>query len=319
MKKSRATQLLARTSLGIGLSIAALVANAALVTIDFESTVTFGGMDAAFGGSTIGQVIDGVYGTGTGTGGTAALTGSVTYDTNTVPYQQIASGNQHIANYLSPITAISLALWGTTFDADIGGVAAGTPAIVQTEVSGSVGCVGFLGCTGTLTSNVGFVGDDVPTQLGSPGGSVTFPDRDNFVLFFGGVENAAGTDVISAFNPYVVSTADGDLFIFLFGLAAVSNPDEDLWNSAGLPTDATFFDPDHLEVMNVQFFLYGLPAGGEAPVFALGVGSVSDYSVVTATDPTPPTNPVPEPGSALLVAAGLSALAARRLGRERTT
>ncbi|MCA9458745.1 MAG: PEP-CTERM sorting domain-containing protein [Caldilineaceae bacterium] len=318
MRVSKVSRFLAGTALCAGFGLGATSASAALVTINFQSNVTLAGMEQAFGSSTLGAAIDGVYGSGTGTGANASLTGSVTYDTSTSPYQQLTSGTQNIANYLSPITAISLGLWGSTFDGDISGVA-GLPAAVQTEVSGSTGCVGFTSCSGTPTANVGYVGDDVPTQLITPSGSTTFPDRDNFVVFFGGTADATDTQLNSAFSPYIVNTSEGEIFIWLFGLAAVSNPDEDLWDSAALPADASFFDPDHLEVMNVQFIIAGLANGSDTPVGAIGAGTVSSYSILSSSDPTdpmPPTNPVPEPGSALLVSVGLAAIGARRLGRR---
>ena len=125
MRVSKVSRFLAGTALRAGFGLGATSASAALVTINFQSNVTLAGMEQAFGSSTLGAAIDGVYGSGTGTGANASLTGSVTYDTSTSPYQQLTSGTQNIANYLSPITAISLGLWGSTFDGDISGMAQG--------------------------------------------------------------------------------------------------------------------------------------------------------------------------------------------------
>lgn len=298
----------ALTHLTFSATIALLtsISQAAPVTINFNASMSFTGMDSAFGSSTLGQAIDNTYGTGTGTSATSQMTGSMSYNSDIAEYQSITNGSQSIANYLSPITDISFNLWGQTFNADILGVANGKPGFIQTNVSGTTGCIGFTNCTGTPISNGAFVGDNVPTELTSNTGTTTYPQRDNFSVFFGGVTDPTGTDGLSAFIPLVLNTAEGELYIFMFNFVAVSNPNENLWSSAELPGDAKSFDQNHLEVMSIGLIMVGKENGTDNFVASFGNGEVSSYTVTA--QPTGTENQVPEPTTALLLVAGFAAL-----------
>lgn len=283
-------------------STAVMAVQAAPVTINFSADF---GLDLshAIGGTTLGQLIDTTYGPGTGTNSSVAVSGSFTFDNATAAYQQLHSGNESAANYLDPITGASLNFWGTTFTSNIPGFSGGIP-FVQTEVSSSTGCLGLSNsCQGTATSNAALVANDIQVKVLDVNGTQQFYSRDSIFFYLGYATTTSA--FIDSFVPHVYDDASSnELSIWGMAFSVVGKPGKDLWSSAALPADASFFDPANIDYISLQLALVGQPNGDPAQAFAVPlVGTTSSFSVTTP-DPSG-SNSVPEPSSlALFLSSG---------------
>lgn len=309
-----------RLTFAVGLAMAIPAANATVsTTLNFAADFSLD-LTQAMGGTTLGQLVDTTYGAGTGTGPTVAVTGSLTYDPNTPVFQQYQSTGQGNANYLSPITGMTLNFWNTDFDGNISGMAASTDFLLQTDATGSAGCIGPLtACAGTPTANAAFVSDNTQFSVTDINGNQTFESRDSIVFGLG--FSASDTDFISAALPRIYSDADGtQFFIWGFQLTGVGNPNEDLWSSAALPSDASFFDPANLDYVSLNLILVGVPEGDIGQAFPLAWESNASQFSVTSVDDQGGSGNVPVPAPlALILGSGMLLTTLRRHAQRRAS
>lgn len=289
--------------------LASMTAQAKLVTLEFSADFALN-LNQAFGGTTLDSFADSVYGAGTGTGGTVNVNGSMTFDSDTPAYQVGTIGNKGNANYLSPITGADVRFWGNTFVADVVTLNTSRPYQIQTSVSGNVGCLGDKAyCSGTPTSNAGLVSNNVLSQVINPNGTFRYASRDAFALFMGGAINEDFTALVPALGSQVATAPNGDqLLIWSMSLSAVSEPDENLWNTTALPKDASFFDPDYLDAVNLQLVLIGLTNNGNNAFAVPLSGPAATFRV---------TSPVPEAESYAMMLVGLGLIGLLRRIRNR--
>lgn len=299
------------------IALAAQSATATPVTIDF--TGDFGlDLNRTVYGVNFGALLDTTYGSGTGTSSTVSVSGSITFDSATAPYQELQGAGQGVANYLAPVTDASLNFWDTPVRADISGLAASTPSIMQTDVNGSRGCLGFgTECRGTSTGNAALVIDDGLVQIVDINGSQTFTSRDS--LGFGLGFTTAETGYFDTYLPSIYQDGMGnDVTVWGMRLSVVGKPGEQLWFSTALPSDPTFFNPENIDYLSISIGLLATPEGNTDNTFFVPLNSIATtYAMTSVDDDSTGSNAVPEPTSlALLMTSGVL-LAATRRNRRR--
>lgn len=305
-----------RMLMGLAFAATAHTVAAAPVTINF--TADFGlDLSQPIAGTTLGTLIDTTYGSGTGTASNVSVSGSLTFDNATAPYQELHVGSQGIANYLGPITGGSLQIWGASPSANISGTASSDPFLLQTDVSATRGCLGLvIECQGTPTANAALVNDNALVTVVDTNGSQTFASRDSlsFGLGFTSVDDA----LVDAFMPAIFhDDDDNSLRVWGLRLTVVGKPGEELWFSTTLPSNASFFDPDLIDYLSISIGLIGVPQGTLDGAFLVPLeGNASSYSVTQIDDHPSNGNTVPEPTSLVLCLTSGALLAGFRKRRK---
>lgn len=224
-------------------SIQSVYAN--LVTVSYTATIGFDPTSTVgVGGQNAETLIDELFGSGIGSTGTATLTGSLTYDTNT-PAQ---NPNNRNAVYANGITAARATLNGSSVNADISEITlnAATSEIGYNTNPSSAFCASREGCLSiglafTPTGNNVQVVNDADFHILNNGNRTDFFNRDGIGFSIG------RTDSDNEFSPKLVTPSFGDVFVDGLGLSFISDENRSLIDNVLLPTSDSFVTSSEVE------------------------------------------------------------------------
>lgn len=230
-------------------------AQSASVTFSFQSTLQFDStLVIASGGQTVGDVMDSIYGTGTGAEGNIDITGSLTYDDSTPAFQQVVGPNgEGVSAFLSPITGLQINIAGTTVNANIASINGNNDLSelgvgIDVMNDHSVSCLDVLviceadypGLAVTRTSNTAMIIDNEQLTGNATGDAIAFG------LGLTGIAN----DFSPGFDTGALGL--GDVFVDGFGILLVGKLGTQLWDGhTMLPGTNEPFDPANFELTKV--------------------------------------------------------------------
>ncbi len=247
---------------------------AAVVTVSYTATIGFDpSATVGVGGQNAETLINELFGPGIGSTGKANLTGSFTYETNTLALNSNTQG----AGYVNAITAASATLNGSSVNADISEIAlnAETSDIGYNTNPSNGFCGSREGCLAigepfTSTGNLVQVINDSNFFILRDGNRTDFFNRDAVSLSLG------ATDSDNEFSPKLVTPSFGDVFVDELGLLFVSDANRSLINSVEIPTTDTFVTSSEIEttILSLTFSGKNIPDG-----FTLE-GELNDFTTV---------------------------------------
>jgi len=255
--------------------------NAGLVTVSYSATIGFDPSGTVgVGGQNAEILINELFGSGIGGTGTATLTGTFTYDSNT----SALNSNNSAAGYTNAITAASVTLNGLSVNADISEIALNASSSkVGYNTNPSTGfCTSVNTClpageSYTPTGNVVVIVNDTSFQAIENGNSINFFNRDAVALYIG------ETDSDNEFSPKLSTQSFGDVFVDGVELLFISDANRSLLNSVALPSSNGFVTSSEVETTLFSIYFSG---GGLADDVVLD-GQVTDFTVVPALVPVP--------------------------------
>lgn len=249
--------------------------NAALVRVSYSATIGFDPSGAlGAGGLVTEDLVNELFGPGVGSTGTALLTGSFTYETNT----PALNSNNRGAGYTNAITATTATLNVSRVDANIAEIAlnAATSEYGYNTNPSAGFCASLTGCNSigepfTPTGNVvQVINNSNFFVLANDGTRTNFSNRDAIGLFVG------RTDSENEFSPKLATPSFGDVFVDGVGLFFISNASRSLINSVAMPTSDSFVTSTEVET---TIFTLHLSGENIPDNFSL-VGRLDDFTTV---------------------------------------
>ncbi|SEL62758.1 FxDxF family PEP-CTERM protein [Nitrosovibrio tenuis] len=266
-----------------------LSTHAAPVAVSYSATIGFNpSATVGVGGQNAGTLINELFGPGIGSTGTATLTGTFTYESNT----PVFNINNRSAGYTNAITGATATIGASTVAADIHDIAvnAATSSIgYNTNPSGGFcgnreGCAA-IGLAFTPTGNLVQAVNDSNFFILENGNRVNFFNRDAVSLSIG------YTDSHSNFSPLLSTPSFGDINVHGLGLNLISNVNRSLVDSVLLPDSNSFVTSSEVET---TLFELAFSGPGLNDNFTLS-GQLTSFT----------TSPVPEPETYAMLLAGL--------------
>lgn len=287
------------------------VANAAPVTVQFDTQFNFDPNQPLTVGGDLSGVFDDAFGT---TGAPLDVSVSFTYDNaNVAALSSSIVGGGSAAAFNQFLTSLTVTINNNPFVGMInavnnavtteGGffVSPTSAGLTLPEIDGSP--VGFAVAQGGVASgNAMLLGDENPSSNTVGGVTQTF-FGDSATFIFGGTSSTEFSGELT--------TGFGELSLSAFGFGAQTGPGENIIDGVDLASAANIFDPANLSSF---FVAMTFAIDGVVQPFTLRSDQVTFAS---GPDPMPGPDPIPVPGAIPLMVTGLAGLAAlRRRKRE---
>lgn len=266
-----------------------LSTNAAPIIVSYSATIEFDSSAAVgTGGQNAGNLIEELFGSGIGSGGSATLTGMFTYET-TVP---AFNSNNRSAGYVNAITGATATVGRSTVAADIGEIAANAATSeIGYNTNPSSGFCGVretcaaAGLAFTPTGNRIQIINDSSFFLIQNGNRVNYSNRDAISLGIG------FTDSDSNFFPLLSTPSFGDVNVHGLSLFLISDANRSFNDNVLLPDSASFVSSDEVETSILTM--------------AISSPALTDNFTLTGQLTGFTTSPVPEPTTWAMLMSGL--------------
>jgi PEP-CTERM motif len=277
--------------------------NASLITVNFAAGLTFDPTTVVTGGgATAEDIIGQIFGPGFSGTGTARVGASLTYESSTAVFQHAPVGPGSASIYAGPVTAAQVVIGSSTVTANVPLInSSPSSGAFASGLSATTGCFGVAAfvarfCPPGLTTsptNGSLVTDNIDVITTLPNGTTVTKSADSLALYIGGTAGSL------EFAPTLSTGAAGPVHVKSLYLGIIGKPGEDLFTSSALPESLVLTDLSRIDSTLVQVLVDG--PGLTSPI--LLQGSATNLNVAPAA--------VPEPGTFVLLGAGLGLISWR--------